>query len=67
MQSVDINKRLKSYVGDKKLQTADFWTDTDNVYGLNFDGSRVELFLCRWRSACDVRHQAGQNHRHMGL
>ena len=44
MQSVDIKKRLKSYVGDKKLQTADFWTDTDNVYGLNFDGSRVELF-----------------------
>ena len=44
MQSVDIKKRLKSYVGDKELQTADFWTDTDNVYGLDFDGYHVKLF-----------------------
>ena len=44
MQSVDINKRLKSYVRDKELQTADFWMDTDNIYGLNFDGYHVKLF-----------------------
>ena len=40
---IDIKARLKSYVRDRELQTADFWTDSDNVYGLNFDGYHVEI------------------------
>ena len=42
---IDIKERLKSYVRDTELQTADFWTDTDNIYGLAFDGYHVKL-LC---------------------
>ena len=40
---IDIKARLKSHVRDKELQTADFWTDSDNIYGLDFDGYHVEI------------------------